>query len=195
VERPALLRPARSVDTRGSRAASDRASAEIRGVYDPVLGARGVEVVRPASVRSRPASAQSVGRPQIRFKARAVPGGLQRIPGSREVRVSGRVVPPPPSMGPSRATSVASRRSARAAPAPAGFRLPTRQSELPTTREGFDALARAINERGGLTESGGVAGRDAEGKSRGKNIQVYAAGRMENIRRNFIRRLGLTGKY
>jgi len=186
VERPALLRPAGSVASRRTRA-SDAPSAEIRGVYDPVLGARGVEVVRPASVRSRPASAQSVGRPRISFKARAVPGGLQRIPGTREVRVSGRVVPPPPSMGPSRSASVASRRSARAAPAPAprsvassGFRVPTRQSELPTTREGFDALARAINERGGID---------------GKPVSVYSKGKLENIRRNFIRRLGLTGKY
>lgn len=97
-------------------------SGEIRGVYDPVLGARGVEVVRP------PSTARSTR-------------------GSRSTRTAG---------------------------------LPTRQSELPTTREGYVALARAINERGGID---------------GRMVRVYAAGRLENIRRNFIRRLGLTGKF
>jgi hypothetical protein len=58
--------------------------------------------------------------------------------------------------------------------------IPTRQSQLPTTREGFDALAKEINRRGGID---------------GKNIQVYSKGKLENIRRNFIRRLGLQGKY
>ena len=122
------LAPAPSVATSRRTRASDAPSAEIRGVYDPVLGARGVEVVRPASVRSRPA------------------------------------------------TSVRSVRTARTA----DVGLPTRQRDLPTTREGFVALARAINERGGIN---------------GRPVRVYAAGRLENIRRNFIRRLGLTGKF
>ena len=90
-------------------------SSEIRGVYDPVLGSRGIEVVR------RP----------IQFT------GFQAA-------------------------------------------IPTRQSELPSTREGFAQLAEQINRQGGID---------------GKMIKVYKAGKLENIRRNFIRRLGLVGKY
>jgi len=66
----------------------------------------------------------------------------------------------------------------RSAPASAGV-LPTRQRDLPTTREGFDALAKAINKAGGIN---------------GSNIQVYAGSSVANIRKNFIRRLNLTGK-
>lgn len=135
LERPALG-PASSVAS--TRRSTAPPSSEIRGVYDPVLGARGVEVVRPganaAAAARRPPSVRS--RPSTRSR-----------PSSRST---------------------------------ASFRLPTRQSELPTTREGFDALAKAINERGGID---------------GKKIVVYSAGKLENIRRNFIRRLGLTGKY
>lgn len=58
--------------------------------------------------------------------------------------------------------------------------LPTSQSQLPTTREGFDALAKAINRTGGIN---------------GSNIQVYAGSSVANIRKNFVKRLGLAGKY
>ena len=145
-ERPALpelgerrtrvLEPA--PDTRGRSNAAP--SAEIRGVYDPVLGARGVEVIRPSP---RPV-----------------------------------VIVPAPRSRTTRSTASSARAVRRGAPAPPA--IPTRQSELPTTREGFDALARAINAAGGID---------------GQPIRVYSAGRLENIRRNFIRRLGLTGKY
>jgi hypothetical protein len=57
--------------------------------------------------------------------------------------------------------------------------LPTRQSELPTTREGYQELAGRINAAGGLD---------------GKPIKVYNASSIANIRRNFILRLKLTGK-
>lgn len=65
------------------------------------------------------------------------------------------------------------------APTPA-FAAPTRQSQLPDTREGFDALARQINAAGGIN---------------GSNIQVYSGSSVANIRKNFIKRLGLAGKY
>lgn len=58
--------------------------------------------------------------------------------------------------------------------------LPTSQSQLPTTREGFDELAKAINRTGGIN---------------GSNIQVYAGSSVANIRKNFVKRLGLAGKY
>jgi len=64
-------------------------------------------------------------------------------------------------------------------PASAGV-IPTRQSQLPTTREGYDALAKAINKAGGIN---------------GSFIQVYAGSSVANIRKNFIKRLGLAGKY
>ena len=66
-----------------------------------------------------------------------------------------------------------------APPAPA-FALPTRQRDLPDTREGFDALAKAINRNGGIN---------------GASIQVYSGSSVANIRKNFIKRLGLAGKY
>jgi len=58
--------------------------------------------------------------------------------------------------------------------------LPTRQSQLPTTREGFDALAKKINASGGID---------------GTYIQVYAGSSVANIKKNFVKRLGLAGKY
>jgi hypothetical protein len=58
--------------------------------------------------------------------------------------------------------------------------LPKRQRDLPTTREGFDALAKRINAAGGIN---------------GSNIQVYAGSSVANIRKNFIKRLELGGKY
>lgn len=66
-------------------------------------------------------------------------------------------------------------------PAPPAFKLPTRQSELPTTREGFVALAAQINANGGIN---------------GAPIMVYAtAGPVSNIKKRFVQRLGLAGKY
>lgn len=110
-ERPAMEDLGRSNAAAPARTitAPSNISSEIRSVYDPVLGARGVEVRRAPSLRG----------------------------------------------------------------------LPSRQAELPTTREGFDALAKAINEAGGID---------------GKPIQVYSKGSLTNVRRNFIRRLGLQGK-
>jgi hypothetical protein len=67
--------------------------------------------------------------------------------------------------------------SVRIAPNPV---LPTRQSQLPTTREGFDALAKKINASGGID---------------GTYIQVYAGSSVANIKKNFVKRLGLAGKY
>ena len=58
--------------------------------------------------------------------------------------------------------------------------IPKRQRDLPTTREGFDALAKTINRNGGIN---------------GSNIQVYAGSSVANIRKNFIKRLDLAGKY
>jgi hypothetical protein len=60
------------------------------------------------------------------------------------------------------------------------FALPTRQRDLPDTREGFDALAKAINRNGGIN---------------GSFIQVYSGSSVANIRKNFIKRLNLAGKY
>jgi hypothetical protein len=66
-----------------------------------------------------------------------------------------------------------------AAAAPA-FVIPTRQRDLPNTREGFDALARRINAAGGIN---------------GSNIQVYAGSSVANIKKNFVKRLELAGKW
>jgi len=53
--------------------------------------------------------------------------------------------------------------------------LPTRQSELPTTREGYVNLARVLRTQGIL-------------------LRVNEGSTMVNIRKNFIKRLGLAGK-
>lgn len=58
---------------------------------------------------------------------------------------------------------------------PLSVPLPTRQSELPTTREGFIDLARVL-------------------RSQGIIVRVYEGSTMANIRKNFIKRLGLAGK-
>jgi hypothetical protein len=77
--------------------------------------------------------------------------------------------------------SVYDRGSVAKPPAPKApaFALPTRQSQLPTTREGYDALAKAINKAGGIN---------------GSFIQVYAGSSVANIKKNFVKRLGLAGK-
>ena len=88
--------------------------------------------------------------------------------------------PPPPS-------GTSSVRAPRRPPPPSGppsvarqsVAFPTTQAQLPKTREGFDALARAINAAGGIN---------------GSNIQVYASSSVANIRKNFVKRLGLAGK-
>jgi len=85
---------------------------------------------------------------------------------------------------PTPASSVSSKKSSVKPPpapkAPASSVIPTRQSQLPTTREGYDALARAINKAGGIN---------------GSFIQVYSGSSVPNIRKNFIKRLNLAGKY
>jgi hypothetical protein len=67
-------------------------------------------------------------------------------------------------------------KKAVAPPAPA-FQAPTKQSQLPTTREGYVALSQALIANGG------------------PRIVVYAGSSVPNIRKNFIRRLELAGKY
>lgn len=64
-----------------------------------------------------------------------------------------------------------------ATPAPPAFKAPTRQSELPTSREGFVELSRQLIAAGG------------------PRIVVYAGSTVPNIRKNFIKRLDLAGKY
>lgn len=54
--------------------------------------------------------------------------------------------------------------------------IPTRQRDLPDTREEFAALAKRIKEAGG------------------PSIRVYSGYAVDNIRRNFIKRLGLQNK-
>ena len=56
------------------------------------------------------------------------------------------------------------------------FQAPTSQTQLPTTREGFVELARQLAAAGG------------------PRIIVYAGSTVPNIRKNFIRRLGLAGR-
>lgn len=200
-------------------------SSEIRSVYDPVLGARGVEVVRRGP--SSAASAKTAPKAHVRQKAQAIaPGVMMRIPGTQRLVVQGREVPQRRSPAPSTKASTLSsfgtlpslpsrRRSTRApsavgAPAAAAPSrsvasrrlpeepplswLPTKQPDLPLTREGLEALAKKINAAGGLTEDGKLAGVEA-GKPLGKSIAVYSKGTLENIRRNFVRRLKLEGKY
>lgn len=60
-------------------------------------------------------------------------------------------------------------------PAPA-FQAPTTQAELPTTREGYVALAQKLKDAG-------IA-----------SIGVYAGSSVANIKKNFVKRLGLAGK-
>ena len=54
--------------------------------------------------------------------------------------------------------------------------IPTRQRDLPTTREGYVALAKVLADKG-------------------IHISYYETTSIPNLRRNFIKRLGLVGKY
>jgi hypothetical protein len=64
------------------------------------------------------------------------------------------------------------------APAPAAAPvIPTKQSQLPTTREGYVELSRRMVESGG------------------PRIVVYEGSSIANIKKNFVKRLGLAGKY
>jgi hypothetical protein len=85
---------------------------------------------------------------------------------------------------PTPASSVSSKKSSVKPPpapkAPASSVIPTRQRDLPTTREGYDELAKKINKAGGIN---------------GSFIQVYSGSSVANIKKNFVKRLGLAGKY
>jgi hypothetical protein len=61
--------------------------------------------------------------------------------------------------------------------APEASVIPTKQSELPTTRAGYIELSRRLIAAGGPT------------------IAVYDGSSVQNIRKNFVKRLGLVGKY
>lgn len=61
--------------------------------------------------------------------------------------------------------------------APEASIIPTKQSQLPTTRAGYIELSRKLIEAGGPT------------------IVVYEGSSVQNIRKNFVKRLGLVGKY
>jgi hypothetical protein len=67
-------------------------------------------------------------------------------------------------------------KKAEPAPPPVSI-VPTKQSQLPTSREGFVALSQALIASGG------------------PRIVIYAGSSLPNIRKNFIRRLELAGKY
>jgi hypothetical protein len=70
-------------------------------------------------------------------------------------------------------------RVAPSTPSPpvATFQAPTKQSQLPTTRDGFLKLSADLVKAGG------------------PRIVVYEGSSVANIRKNFIKRLGLAGKY
>ena len=59
---------------------------------------------------------------------------------------------------------------------PSAFKIPTRVSELPKTREGFHALSNAIKANGG------------------PHITVYSGASVMSITKNFIRKLKLNWK-
>jgi hypothetical protein len=59
------------------------------------------------------------------------------------------------------------------------FTIPTKLSQLPTTREGYEALAGKINAAGGLG---------------GRPIIAYKASCVTNIRKNFMKRLGIPSR-
>jgi hypothetical protein len=99
-------------------------------------------------------------------------GEYRRVPAST---ISSIALPPETPRAP-RAPSTRSSKSSSAR----ASSLPTKQSQLPNTREEFDALAKRINASGGIN---------------GSKIQVYAGSSLVNIRKNFIKRLGLAGKY
>jgi hypothetical protein len=124
----------------------------LRGRFDPDTQTHNL-VVPLLSDRASTVASESVSR-DLRRGTYAPP------PAPRSV------APPPP----------APRAVARAA---AGVAVPTRQSQLPTTRQGFETLANAINASGGIN---------------GSKIRVYAGSSVANIRKNFIKRLGLAGK-
>lgn len=172
-------------------------STQIRAVYDPVLGARGVEVVRQGSRATTRTGAPAEASLVSPAESVAPPRSERTLPRRSPRR------PRIPTESESTTASELRRRAAlpRMPLAPAEIEearregrpawLPRRREDLPTSRETLDLLAKQINAAGGLTESGQIAGFAADGKPKGKSIRVYSAGEIKNIRRNFIRRLGL----
>ena len=149
-------------------------STTIRGVFDPVLGSRGVEVVRP--LRSESNSYTSGATPTTRRYAYSVPQGTFRTASTpsegrmapRDVRRYGDVSQTTP-------TSKRSTISSEQAPA-----FKPRDEINRMSREQLVAYADRINR-----EQGGVAG---------KKIRINKGSTVENIRRNFLRRFGYEGK-
>jgi len=167
--------PSRSGSVRAGEAAAAYASAAapVSSFWDPDTQAFNVssEGMR-APPPSRATSARaSYSTPRASTRSRAT---------SSRSRSRGPSLEPPPPPPPSRGPTPRGAPSRGPTPRAAPFALPTRQSQLPTTREEYDALARQINAAGGIN---------------GSFIQVYAGSSVANIRRNFIKRLGLAGRY
>jgi hypothetical protein len=148
---------------------------EVRGRFDPDTQAFNVDIVRPPvvpkpappptarSTATRSVGKNPIGRPEKRYN---------KLPSVFQQRNEAR--------GPIR-YSLGERGEVRRKfnPQVEGPSLPTSQSQLPTTREGFDALAKQINAAGGIN---------------GTPIKVYAGSSVANIKKNFVKRLGLAGK-
>jgi hypothetical protein len=148
---------------------------EVRGRFDPDTQAFNVDVVRPPvvpkpappptarSTATRSVGKNPIGRPEKRYNK--LPSKLQRLNTMERNPIL---------------YSLGERGEVRRKFNPAAaFQLPTSQTQLPTTREGFDALAKQINAAGGID---------------GTPIKVYAGSSVANIKKNFVKRLGLAGK-
>lgn len=149
---------------RDSSSVAQSATDSVRGRFDPDTQGFNLDVApREVAVAAPPIVAEAP-------RAASIASSRRSIASDRKSARSARRPPPSPRLA--RGVS-----DAAAQVMAASNPLPTRQRDLPDTREAFAALAERIKAVGG------------------PSIKVYEGSSVANIRRNFIKRLGLAGKY
>lgn len=151
---------------RDSSSVAQPATDRVRGRFDPDTQGFNLDVApREVAVAAPPIVAEAPRAPSIASSRRSIASEAKSARSARR---------PPPSP---RARARRGISEAAAEVMAASSPIPTRQRDLPDTREGFLALAERIKEAGG------------------PSIKVYKSSvSVGNIKRNFIKRLGLQSK-
>lgn len=149
---------------RDSSSVAQASTDRVRGRFDPDTQGFNLDVApREVAVAAPPIVAEAPRAASIASSRRSIASEAKSARSARR--------PPPSPRVPRGVSEAAAQVMAASNP------LPTRQRDLPDTREAFAALAERIKAAGGPA------------------IKVYEGSSVANIRRNFIKRLGLAGKY
>lgn len=153
-------------------------STNIRSVYDPILGTRGIEVLRPMGRNTEAHSYVSRSTESSRGLRKAVPSGTFRTVSSTTSESTPRNAPRR-QLGDS-TQQVPSLSSVSSVGVERGVRYKTKDEINSMTRDQLVDYASRLNR-----EQNGIDG---------KPIRINRGSTVENIRRNFLRRIGYQGR-